>query len=241
MKSSEFIHDRKAVLDSLYKTPDNKLVTKTGCKIQIPSAYLERGLAKLSTPPSILGLHCIIINDKQYGMMTLPNFITITPTSMEKVVVDGDDYTVFVFEPGAVVYPDMNVVKSTIAVSKIFGEMVSSARVPWYVGYETHPKILGNLPKYTGLKVGGVRKTNELLTSINARDPKDKTVYFRSILGNEADKAKLKPAWVSLRSVEYSATNTMSKLGGSYFTIGVTSALINPSVRVEKMERYLRA
>jgi hypothetical protein len=240
MKSTDYVHDKRAVTDSLYLTPDNKLVTRTGCKIQLPSAYFERGLAKFSTPPQILGIHCIIINDKQYGVMTLPCYIKVTPSSVEKIVVDGDDYTVFIFEPGSVVYPDMQVVKSTVAISKIFSEMVSSARVPWYIDYETHPKILGNFSKWTGLGVGKDRRTNELVSSINARDPNDRTVYYRSTLTTEADKKRLKPEWVSLRSVEFSATNTMSKLGGSYFTIGITSALVNPSTRVEGIERHLR-
>ena len=241
MKSSEYTHDREKVLNSLYKTPDNKLVTKTGCKIQIPSSYLERGLAKMSTPPMILGIHAIIVDDVSYATMTLPNFIVVTPASIEKTLVDGDEYTVFIFPPGSVVYPDMTVVKSTIAVSKIFSELVSSARVPWYIGYEVHPKILGNFPRYTGLKAGGERRTNELLTSIIARDKNDKTVYFRSTLEPPSSKFKRKPTWVSLRSVEYSATNTMSKLGGSYFTIGITSALINPAQRVEGMEHIIRS
>ena len=48
------------------------------------------------------------------------------------------------------------------------------------------------------------------------------------------------PALIPFRSVTYGATNTTAKLMGAYFDEGLTSALVNPSQRTEKIEELLR-
>ena len=60
------------------------------------------------------------------------------------------------------------------------------------------------------------------------------------IIHNREDLKTKKFVTIPLRSVAYAASNTTNKLAGSYFSVGLTSALVNPTERVEKIEAILR-
>jgi len=73
-----------------------------------------------------------------------------------------------------------------------------------------------------------------------ARNPNQRTEYFRHSLDDTAVKPTNAPAWIALRNISLGATNTQARLMGSYWADGLTSALTNPSTRVERIEQLLR-
>ena len=81
----------------------------------------------------------------------------------------------------------------------------------------------------------------QLLTSLVSRNVNNRLQYYRSVVNTRKDLIDNPPAFVPLKSVMYSATNTVNKLVGSYFSEGVVSSLLYPTTRVEPLERILTA
>ena len=228
----------REVKDSV--TGDSSLVSIKGCKIYIPVRFSERGLANVGVETVICGICAIVVEDKYYAVMIMNALMRIDPVETNKVVVDGDEYYEFVFDPGSLVVPSLNVVRQNTLVYRIYDEFVNKGRVPWYMGYAELGKLFDTARKYAGANIGGDHEVTELIVSMIARDPRDRSKYYRQTVQNSEDLVKTPPAFIPLKSVTYSATNTTNKLAGSYMQDGIVSALVSPSERTERIEGLLR-
>jgi hypothetical protein len=239
MDIKSLIRNPKKVQDSLQELPDLRLVTLTGCKIYIPVRFAERGLAEIGNDTYICGVYAIVVEDKYYAVSTVNAMLRIEPSTVLKIKIHGDEYFEFTFNPGATVVSTLNLVRTDTLVYRIYDEIIAKGKVPWYLGYEELGKIFDTARYHAGANIGGNSEVTELIISIIARDPKDKINYYRTVAQTDALRDSIKPAFISLRSVEYASTNTTTKLAGSYFGTGVISALVNPSERKERLESIL--
>jgi hypothetical protein len=224
----------------LKELPDMRLVTTKGVKMLIPSRYAERGLAQIGVETYIVGICAIVVDDKYYALLMVNAMVRVEPTSSMKIMIDEDEYYEFYFEPGSTVMSSLLLVKTDTLVYKIYDEIFSKGRVPWYMTYQDMGKLFDTAVLHAGANVGKNHEVTELLVSLIARDENDRHKFFRQTLQSAADLKKKKPAVIPLRSVTYAATNTTNKLAGSYFHDGVVSALNSPSERVERIEGVLR-
>lgn len=236
---SSLIRDAKQIHQALHEMPDGKVVALKPCKIYIPMRYAERKLAYVGVETYILGIFAITVDDKYYGVSMLNTMIPIEPTQTNKVKIGGEEYYEFVFVKGATVFKSTVLVRTDSLVYRIYDEFLALGHIPWYVGYEELGKIFDSAKEFAGANVGTNPEVTQLICSILARDPKDRTRYYRTVAKAPEDLIKNPPVYVPLKSVQYSATNTTTKLGGSYFQQGVVSTLIDPSTRVERIESLL--
>ena len=219
---------------------DRSLITTKGCKIYIPVRFAEKGMAEIGIKTYTVGIFAITVEDKYYSVWKINAMTQLTPTSTVKTTINNDEYYEFYFEPGSTVLKSIDLVKTDTLTFKIFDEMFSKGRIPWYLTYDDMGTIFDTANKHAGASVGNNREITELMVSLIARDRKDRHLYYRSVKGSLAELAKNPPAFIALRDVSYSATNTTNKLGGSYFEQGVVSALNTPSESVEPIEDLLR-
>ena len=240
MDPRKLIRDPGRVLSYLRELPDHRLVTTKGCKIYIPSRFAERGLAQIGIETHICGIYAIVVEDAFYGVSLVNAMLRINPSSTVKILVDGDEYYEFTFDPGATVVSSTDLVKTDTLVYKIYDEIVSKGRVPWYLGYMELGKLFDTAKEHAGANIGTNHEVTELLISMIARYPSDRHVYYRQTVKSFEDMVKRPPAYIPLRSVTYAATNTTNRLAGSYFHDGLVSALNNPTERVERIESQLR-
>jgi hypothetical protein len=133
----------------------------------------------------------------------------------------------------------LDLVKNNTIVYYIFDEFFSKGYIPWYVKYEELSKVFDTALYHAGANVGKYPEVIQLITSLLARDKSDKTKYYRTIIKNHKELLINPPVFVPLKSIEYSATNTVSKLGGSHMAKGIISSLNSPSKRVERIEKIL--
>jgi hypothetical protein len=126
-------------------------------------------------------------------------------------------------------------------VYKIYDEIISKGRVPWYLGYLELWKIFDTALYHAGANIGANQEVTELIISMISRSEKDRNQYYRTTIEDLSQLMVVKPAFIPLRSVQYAATNTTNKLAGSYFGDALVSALVNPADRVERIESLLRA
>ncbi len=240
MDVTKLVRDRAAALGCLVELPDGRVVTTKQVRIHIPARFAERDLAYVGVDNHILGIYAMIVEDKYYAVSLVNAMIPIDPTETVKIKIDNDEYYEFSFAPGSTVFKSLMLVKTDTLTYKIYDEILSGGRIPWYVGYEELGKIFDTAKKHAGANIGENKEVTQLIASLVARDSKDRTKYYRTTVKELSDLKQNPPVFVPLKSVEYSATNTTTKLGGSYFSLGVVSALNDPSDRVERIEEILR-
>lgn len=239
MDVSKLRHDASVVRDNMRELPDGRLVTIKGCKIYCPVRFSERGLASVSVETYIVGIYAMVY-DGFYAVSMVNAMQRITPSYTNKVTIDGDEYYEFVFTPGSTVIATLDLVRTKTLVYQIYDELISKARVPWYLNYQRLVHIFDTAKAYADANIGTDHEVTELLISMITRDPKDRTQYYRQAIFSDHDLEVVKPSFIPLKSVAYSATNSLNKIAGSYMSDGIVSALVSPSERVERIESLLR-
>jgi hypothetical protein len=240
MNINKLIRDPKRCQEALVETPDHRLIAKKPLKIYVPTRYNERGLASVGMEVQIVGIYAMVVEDVFYTTSIWNAIMRITPTSMMKIMLSGEEYYEFYFEAGCVVCPNTYTVKNDTLTFKIYDEIISKGRVPWYLGYSELARLFDTADEAAGAKIGRKQAVTELIISLIARDVNDRTKFYRQTITSLEDLVTNPPCFIPLRSVQYAATNTTNKLAGSYFEVGMVSALVTPADRVEKTEALLR-
>lgn len=220
--------------------PDGSVLTRRTLSIFIPERFVEKDLAKIESETYILGIFAIVVDGTHYGVSTTNAMMRVTPTSIRSVKFEGASYLEMMFEPGSVVFPTTLLVKTDTLVYRIFDEFIAKGHIPWYVDYDDLARLFETADEHAGVKLGPSHSIMEMFAAAIARDPKDKTKYFRQTATSLADTKQNPPALIPFRSVIYGATNTTAKVLGSYFGDGLTSALAEPSTKPAPIETLLR-
>lgn len=242
MDISQFVRNAPKVHAAFKELPDGRTIAVAPVKIYIPQRYEERGLADVGTRTHILGIHAITVEDKYYGVLLLDATVEICPSQTNRIKMDGDDYLEFVFAAGDTIYPVNSVVCNDTLVYEIFDETFAKGNIPWYLDVEDLSRLFDTAESHAGAPIGREPEIIHLIVSTIARAKEDRTRFWRTTVDKISDLSdpQKKPVFIPLSSVRYAATNTMTKLGGSYFGQGVVSALIHPAQRTERLEKLLR-
>jgi len=241
MKPEAMVRDAARVRACLKELPDGRLVALQDLKIQCPERFAERGLAQLGADTRVVGHIAYIVEDKFYAISLVNAMIQLTPTETNRIDVEGDTYLEFFFEKGSTITPSLQLVKVDTLTYRVYDEILSKGRVPWYIDYMDLGKIFNTAKYHADANVGTNQEVTELIVSLIARDSKDRTKYYRNTVKSLTDIRAKPPAFITLRSVQYAATNTTNKLAGSYFSDGVVSAMVSPADRTERIEAILRS
>ena len=240
MDVRKLIRNPETVKGQLKKQADNTVITNRGCKIYIPARFAERNLADLGVDNYIVGMFAMTVDDTYYSFCNINALIQITPDSVNKINIEGEDYLEFVFMKGSTVIKNTFLVMNDVLVFRIYDEFMSKGNIPWYMNYEDAGKMFETAGKHGGTSVGSSPEVVEMLIATIFRDAKDRNISLRTIINTREDLITKKFVTIPLRSVAYAASNTTNKLAGSYFSVGLTSALVNPTERTEKIEAILR-
>jgi hypothetical protein len=240
MDPKKLIRDPSKVRAAVKELPDGRLVAVKPVKIYIPSRFTERGLAEIGIKTYIVGIYAIVLDDTHYGVSSINAQLQITPTSTMKVMINEEEYYEFSFDAGSVITPSVQLVKKDTLVYRIYDEIISKGRVPWYLDYLDLGRLFDTAEYHAGARIGKNHEVTELIVSLIARNAKDRHQYYRAVPKSLDDMKKNPPAYIPLRSVIYAPTNTTNKLAGSYFSEGLVSALVSPAERVERIEGLLR-
>jgi hypothetical protein len=239
MDPKKLVRDADKVKAALHETEDGKLVAVKPVKIYIPTRFAERDLATIGIETSICGIYAMTVEDSFYGVSLVNAMIRIEPSSMMKILVDGDEYYEFEFDKGATIFPMLDLVKADALVYKIYNEIIAGGHTPWYLDYTDLALIFDTAKDHAGANIGQNHEVTELLVSMVARNPKNRHEYYRQTITNMHDLQTNPPVFIPLRSVEFAASNTLNKLAGSYFSRGVVSALVTPTTRLERLDALL--
>lgn len=236
----KLLRDAARVHSYLKELPGGQLFTTKACKIQIPEHFLSRGLAEVGIDTYVYGIYALIFEDDVYAVSNINAMIPITPSKILTTKIDDVAYYEFYFEENSVIIPDLNLVRSNNLIYTVFDELIFHGKIPWYLNYEDMGHLFASAKKHADSGVAQSYETIELIASMLARDHNDRTRYYRTSVQSKKDLIT-PPDYVPLMSVFYSATNTLNKLAGNYFTNGLVSALVTPTKETERIETILRA
>ena len=240
MDVNNLIRDPQLVQSYVQELPDSSLVALKPVKIYIPTRFSERGLAEVGIDTYIVGIYAMVVEDRYFAVSLVNAMIRIEPSSTLKIKIKGDEYYEFSFDAGQVIMTSVNLVKTDILVYKVYDEIISKGRVPWYLGYDELGHLFDTAKHHAGANIGTDVEVTELIVSMISRNKKDRTQYYRTVIQSIEELKTNPPVYIPLRSVQYAATNTTNKLAGSYFSLGIVSALVSPADRTERIEELLR-
>ena len=232
--------DPEAVRSALRTTKGNTVVAKKPCAVYIPSWFEDKQLAFIGSDARVLGIFALVVENTQYAVSLATSMIRLNPTSVNRITVDDSEYYEFLFEPGDTVIANTELVVSDTMPYYINDEIIGRGRVPWYLDYEDLGSLFENTKHFNGYSLGGTDAVLEMIATSIARSPEDPKVYYRQFIKSKKDLKTRPPRFIAFRNISYGATNTTAKLMGSYFETSLTSALVNPSEKVEDIEELLR-
>lgn len=241
---TKYKRNAEAVLSQLVENNSGQVVCKTDCRIQIPTRFSETavGLAEIGINTYTYGMFAIIRNDtNEYAVCNIAALVELNPFKVSLVTIDEVDYHEFYFEAGQVVIENTSLVKRDLLMYNIMDEIIFKGKIPWYMDYEDLGKMFDTAKYHANSNVGQNLETIEFITSMVTRSKQDRSKYIRAVGNSFKDFSLDKIEYVPLKSVFYSVNSTVNKLIGSYFTDGVTSALVKKTDKVQKIESILRA
>lgn len=221
------------------KQVNDQIITLEDCRIQLPERFSTRGLASVSSDVFIFGIYALIMGDF-YCTCNVNAMMRITPSKILTTKVNNDNYLEFHFDKGSVVIANINLVKRDIILFNVVDEIFIKGNVPWYLDYSDLGKLFDSAKEHANSEVGSIPEAIELVASLLARTPEDRSKYYRTSLVTEKDTLTKPPEYIPLNSVFYASTNTMNKLAGNYFTQGVISSLATKTETLERFEALLR-
>lgn len=239
MDIKALVRDADRVREHLMELEDGSIVTNKECKIHVPERFTAKKLAVLGSEVFIFGFFPIIMEDEYYAVNNTIAMMRICPSSTKRVVVDGNPYFEFSFEPGdKVIYTTALVVTDTLTYY-MYDEFVAKGNIPWYMNYYDIVNMFETAQEHAGVNLGS-RSVIELIISTITRDPTDMTRLYRHVLQSPEFAVANPPVVIPFRSVIWNTSDTTSKLNGAYFGEGINSALVNESESVEVLEELYR-
>jgi len=239
MDVDKLIHD-PAKIQAALKDVGGKLYTNTDMDIYFPKQYEAKNFAFISNDVNVMGYYIIVIGDS-YGVSLVPGMINLSPDSINTVIIEGDECHKLHFPAKSMVISNTEIVMNNNYLFFIYDVFIARGNMPWFMKlrYQYILDIFKYGQYYTGTKLGhNTNIIHMVLTSI-VRDVTNTGRFFRQTLNSRADMDK-KFLTVPFRNISYTATNTVTRLIGSYMDDGINSALTDPTERVEVVEALLR-
>lgn len=240
MDVTQLKHNVEAVLATLAELPDGALVTKTGCVIQVPESFRAKQLVALGKEISFIGYFALITPDGNYCTWKVPSIIRTMPDDVRNVEIDGKMYYEFHYPKGGRIAKSTDLLVDELTLYPLFEDVIARGRTVWYYDYEQMGGFFKHAREYTGVSLYGTPSVFEMVIAQTARFDEDRNLPLRHVVKSPADVKNKKFTYIPMRNVEYGATDTVSKLGGSNIAEGMDSAIVNPTQETQPIEKLLR-
>lgn len=241
MDRSQWKRNPGKVHEALAPQSNGTVLARKDIKVYIPSRFVEKQLATIGAEVYTLAIFAMVVDDKYLAVSTTNAKLRLSPTAIATVKFDGQSYLELSFPAGSVVIPDTNVLRQDTLPYLIFDEFIAKGKIPWYLEYDDVAKLFDTAQSHAGLKFDRVHSVLEMFAAAITRSAKNRSQYYRHAIAGKSDAELPDYAFVAFRSITFGASNTTSRLMGSYFGEGLTSALVNPSETNEAIEDLLRS
>ena len=237
---SELKRNQNVINDCVTLIGDS-LIAKKACSIILPFRWLQVGLLEIGSTSYCVTIFPLVNGDGEYAVSNICTKMEITPSSIEIIKHDGDEHYVFMFDKGATIAPDINLVMDDAYSYLIYDEVIQKAKAPWFMNYNDVGRVMATVKSHSGVTLADTNAIFELITATLSRN-KDMSKQYREVIPSleESVLAKHPRQPVPLNSVVYAAANKMNKLMGGYIEDGLTSALTENESPISGVELLLR-
>lgn len=240
MDVSKLKRNVAAVLATLAELPDGSLVTKTGCVIHVPESFRAKQLVSLGKEISFIGYFALINPDGNYCTWKIPCMIRTMPQDVRSVEIDGKLYYEMHFPKGGRVAKSTDLLVDKLTLYPLFEDVIARARSIWYYDYDQMARFFKHANHYTGASLYATPSVFEMIIGQQARDNRDRNKPIRNVISKASEVNSIDFTYIPLRNVDYGATDTVSKIGGSNIAEGLDSAIVNPTENEQPVEKLLR-
>ncbi len=227
------------LIKGIMKELGDSLITKDNLSVIIPARFINKHLAVMGDTITTLAILAIVDENDNYAIMNIPAMIELTPNAINEIDINGSTYLELEFDKGDLFCNNINLLKQDTFIYDMFDDFFIQGNIPWYLNYEDLSNILVMSQKYAGSKIGNNPLGLEILASIAARLPDDKTVFYRTLSKDMKKMKTIQPSYVALQNIYYTFNSTLAKTAGSYFKEGITSALVNKESSKTKLEEIV--
>ncbi|QXN70526.1 hypothetical protein AGENTSMITH_122 [Bacillus phage vB_BspM_AgentSmith] len=221
--------DAKVISSNLYEK-GGKIYCKQKCIIEFPKWYADKDLLNMAELSHVFGVFAIIIGET-YSVSVIPTILTTNPLIVKEVVKDGVEYTQFHYGKDDPILENTKAVKKEMVSYSLFESFFMYSKVPWYIEYDDLVRLLDNLAKHAGSKLGNNLIANEVLVGFVTRNAKDKKVYHRQVIKDPY-------VYIDLMNVYYAVSTVTNKLAGNYFQNAIVSAIAQKEKTTTKLEQH---
>lgn len=237
MNYSALTRNKDRVFKALKELEDHSVIALEPLEVHIPKRFIERSLADIGDKVETIGVLGIVIPDVAYCCMYRVATVTLSPSNIREITLDGVRYVVLDFEKGDTVFNNIEVVKDEHLNYSYYMEFGYFARIPWYVDVTMAPKLFDYAGLITGKKVGTSPQVFRVLYGLSYRDPDNYEIAYRYGAGIKAGK---KPHLVGLNNGSMLIDGTFNRLMGGYLADNTIAAILNPDTKVTDSEKVMK-
>lgn len=231
MDITKLVRDPTKVHEAL-KRVGQALVAIKPIKIYFPESYLGSELgSNADNIIKVVAIFGIVVEDKYYGVSSACALFQTEPTSTNITIVNNERYMEFSYGIGSKLFTNVNLVRTSTIVYRIYVEFISKGNVPWYFSESDLAFLFSTALLHGNANLNANSSLLELLSTVISRLRLDKTQFYRFVTN-----AKEKPVYIPLNSVILQAQGALSKTLGAYFSDGLTSALANPDTETTELD-----
>lgn len=216
---------------------DHKMVMTTKeLYVYFPVRFVHASLAFVEDRYRVCGYLSLVVDGK-YAVLSIPNLVTMNPTSVSTVKIDEEDHYELYFDSGVPFLDTTRLSKDSTLVYPIYNELVAKPNMPLYFSYNDALLCLQKAGKYAGLTLEKTNVATEIIIATTTRDASNPRTMFRhTIMQNK----NANPAFFGLRNIQFGVSNLPTAIMGSYSDMGIDSILVHPPKKLEKYEKLLR-
>ena len=220
----------KKIASKLLNVKDDKVTANEECQVMFPTRFVNVGVCSIENFTQVITCFAVIVKD-QYFILNAPTLITMEPTDIETVTVNGDDYYLCTFEKDSLFMTKRDIAITDAFIFDLYIEIVEKGKVPWYLDYSDGTTLFANAGIYAGSNFSTNITIISLLWSLNAKDPDNPDKYYRE---GKMDK---RPIFTGI-SNNLTYNTTYQKITGAYFKRGVNDAVLKDSKKGTSMDKY---
>lgn len=236
MRFNQLQRDPDTIKGILKEMDDGSIVVTDKCHLYVPLYWESHGLVEIAEQISLVGIYALVYG-KKYALSIVSTIFNTNPSSVSQIETEDGAFYEFEYEPGDILVANKKVVKNDKLLYTVFEQMIYTGKTPAFMNYKDLGRLFDTDKSHGGVQLTATPTTMHLVLAQNARNPEDKTQYFRQVTnGKDFDKV----SFINLESSFFAGTNTTTKMIGSYFDDNINSALNRPAEKSEDIEEHLR-
>lgn len=201
----------------------SNVCTFTGDELEvyIPARYGNHGLLRLTDHLAALGIFDMQVNGSETGGLCLPAVVNSLPSKTYPLTIESRNYLVAYYRKNDVFMSNLEVVRNDKLGYLIWREFISLGNLPKFLTYDKFTVLFDMISDVCGIKFPVDHAVFEMLAAHLYRNHKDLSQEYRHSDMREP------PVYIELRNVAYGPSMPSAKFIGSYFDVGLNSALVN--------------